>query len=205
MPDVEAIPSQTQNDTARVDVQVAPEKRPLSPLFWSRITSLFFAFAFLVVAGSLGAFCSFYIDFINFIFFRRLYSFHEVSQCRKSTRCSAALRNSGHHKHRKFVYSHHLSLFSSTNAFPPNRPPSNKRPPHHRLLPHRLPHGPIHVRLLHPPAKPPRRFPRPHDHAHGVHAPVVSRHYRADGDLGDARGADLCDGTGWHGYCAACG
>jgi hypothetical protein len=57
MPDVEATSGQNQNDTARVDVQVVPQKQPLSPLFWSRITSLFFAFVFLVVAGSLGAFC----------------------------------------------------------------------------------------------------------------------------------------------------
>jgi hypothetical protein len=58
--DVEATPG--QNETARVDVQVVPiQKRPLAPLFWSRMTSLFFAFAFLVVAGSLGAFFCFYI------------------------------------------------------------------------------------------------------------------------------------------------
>jgi len=59
-PDVEATPG--QNETARVDVQVVPiQKRPLTPLFWSRMTSLFFAFAFLVLAGSLCAFFCFYI------------------------------------------------------------------------------------------------------------------------------------------------
>ena len=58
--DVEATPG--QNETALVDVQVVPiQKRPLVPLFWSRMTSLFFAFAFLVIAGSLGTFFCFYI------------------------------------------------------------------------------------------------------------------------------------------------
>jgi len=85
-----------------------------------------------------------------------------------------------------------------------NRPSSIKRPPPHRLLPHRLPHGPVHARLLHPPPIPPQRIHRPHYHAHGVHAPLVSRRHRADGDLVHTPGADLRSWSGWYGYSAAC-
>ena len=106
--DVEAAPG--QNETARVGVQVVPiQKRPLAPLFWSRMTSLFFAFAFLVIAGSLGAFFCLYILLIElglrFFFLPRLCRLREVSQRRKSTRRRTSLRNSRHHKHRKFVSS----------------------------------------------------------------------------------------------------
>ncbi|KIM38506.1 hypothetical protein M413DRAFT_30056 [Hebeloma cylindrosporum] len=52
IPDVERTTG--QNDTvARVDIQVV-EKRPLAPLFWWRMVTLFFAFSFLVIGASLG-------------------------------------------------------------------------------------------------------------------------------------------------------
>jgi hypothetical protein len=95
-------------------------------------------------------------------------------------------------------------LPSKLYNIPSNRSSSIKGPPPHRLLPQRLPHGAVHVRLLHPPAIPPRRIRRPHHHAHGVHAPLVGRYHRADSDLGHARGADLRSWSGWYGYSAAC-
>jgi hypothetical protein len=75
-------------------------------------------------------------------------------------------------------------LPSKLYIIPSNRSSSIKHPPR-RLLPRRLPQ---HV---HRPPIPPRRIRRPHHHAHGVHAPLVSRHHCADSDLVHACGADL--------------